>query len=169
MLCHKCPHQAEIDRLREICSSCSDREIEKPNGSSLGTAIHIGAMKHPDDFCNTTYHARADVRGSDEKLTPLPEEVETRILDELEAFMRLSFINQILLVWILRGESLSEFARLDWVPRSGKADENLTRQAIRCRVESIKNRCPTLAEVVQKMVRLNSVNRKKREGKICTK
>lgn len=157
MLCHKCPHQKEIERLRTMCCSCSTREIDNPNGRNR-TFVSMDAMPNPEGLVGGVYK-RADVPPSGEAATALPPEVEMRLRDELASFLRLSFLNQLLLVWIMRGESAAEFGRLDWLPKAGRARGMITRQAVNERIATLKKTCPGIAGAISQMVRLNSGNR----------
>lgn len=169
MLCHKCPHSAEIERLRGICSACveNDHEVDKPHGlGGKRVMVHLDAMKNADGVVETLEKRVDKVSRTGEALTPLPREVEGRLLAELAAFMRLDFVNQILLVWILRGESLSEFARLGLPSGMRVEKDGMSRQAIRKRVEVIRREMPSVEKVIGQMVRLNGVNRGKAAGKV---
>lgn len=159
MLCHKCPHQLEIDRLRGICCACSDRQIDRPpSAGGKRRLVSLDAMPNPEGIVGGLY-ARMDVPRSDGLATPLPADVEMRLREELEAFMRLSFLNQLLLLWVLRGGSAAEFGRLDWLPQSGRENGMLTRQAVNERLKTLKKTCPGIAGVICQMVKLNSGNR----------
>lgn len=163
MLCHKCPHQKEIDRLRKICCACSgvsDKPFADHRAGNRRRIISIDAMQDAGGIVGRHY-ARADVGPSGEKVTTLPTDVEMRLRDELASFMRLSFMNQLLLVWLMRGESAAEFARLDWLPKAGRDNGMLTRQAVNERITTLKRTCPGIAEAIAQMVKLNSGNRGK--------
>ena len=166
MLCHKCPHSAEIARLREICSHCSDAEIEHPSGIGHGNAlVSLDNMVDAESIIArqslNLYKAR-----SDETHTKLPFEVEKRLRDELASFMSLSFLNQMLLIWILRGESLSEFSRMDWLPKEAReAGGFISRQAVYLRVKTLKREMPSIISMLEQMVALNSGMRNRQKVK----
>jgi hypothetical protein len=169
MLCHKCPYSAEIERLRGICSACvaNDHEVDQPHGlGGKRVMVHLDAMKNADGVVETLEKRVDKVPRGGEALTPLPREVEGRLLAELAAFMRLDFVNQILLVWILRGESLSEFARLGLPRGVSEGKDGMSKQAIRKRVEVIRGEMPSVEKVILQMVRLNGVNRGKAAEKV---
>ena len=163
MLCHKCPHSAEIARLREICMKCSDKDVESQPGIGFGNSlVSIDNMVDPEPLLHKQAITPRTERDG-EPLTQLPPEVEMRLRDELASFMRLSFLNQMLLIWIMRGENLSEFSRMDWLPKGAKEGGFISRQAVFERVGTLKSTMPELAGVIEQMVALNSGARHKRK------
>ena len=162
MLCHKCPHQREILRLQKICCACSDKEIEKPSGKGKVT-VSMDAMTNVEGLVGGQYKIAKTTRTASENgpTSALPPDIEMRLRDELAAFLRLSYMNQMLLVWILRGGGLSEFSRLDWIPKAGRKNGFITRQAVDERVRTLKNSCPNIALVIEQMIKLNSGSRGK--------
>lgn len=161
MLCHKCPHSAEIARLRDICMKCSDKEIECQSGIGFGNSkVSLDNMVDPDAILHRDA-LKLPTGGEEKSLTHLPPEVEMRLRDELAAFLRLSFLNQMLLIWIMRGENLSEFSRMDWLPKGAKEGGFISRQAVCERVETLKSTMPDLVGVLEQMIALNSGARHK--------
>lgn len=159
MLCHKCPHSKEIERLTKICSECSDKEIENPSGEGR-VKVSIDAMCDPSGLYDEL-RAKPVQEAEERRPTSLPPEVEARLREELAQFLRLSYLNQMLLVWIMRGGSLAEFGRMEWLPK-GVADRGfVTRQAMNERLATIKKTCPDIAGVIEQMVRANSGSRGK--------
>ena len=161
MLCHKCPHSAEIERLRETCLACLRRAEEaQRNGHGRNRGIDNLSNKgrrvesidaYPDRDMPLERRIRPVAPSGGERLTSLPLEVETRLREKLAAFMRLSFLNQMLLIWILRGGTLSEFARMGWIPKKG-----IRRQSVAQRVEVLKRNSPEMADMIQAMIALNA-------------
>jgi hypothetical protein len=170
MLCHKCPHAAEIARLRDICMKCSDREIEHPSGIGYGNSlVSLDAMVDAEAIINKQA-VKTPTSSCDETHTKLPFEVEKRLRDELASFLSLSFLNQMLLIWILRGESLSEFSRMDWLPKEIKGGNGfITRQTVFERVKTLKRNMPSIATAIEQMIALNSGSRNKQKVKSSKK
>lgn len=178
MLCHKCPHQREINRLRELCCQCVARDAERAkkgkstemdNPSGKGhTTVSLDAMQEPEGILRQSA-AYDPTRVPSEPVTLLPEDVEMRLRSELASFLRLSFMNQMLLIWVMRGESLSEFSRLDWLPKGAKSKGFLTRQAAGERIDTLKKNCPGIAGVIEQMIALNSGNRGRTKQKLYPK
>ncbi len=162
MLCHKCPHQKEIERLQSICCSCCEKHGDKlPGAGGDRRVVSLDAMVNPEGLVGGLYERldKAPPRADDDPLTTLPPDVEERLRGEIAAFLRLSFVNQILLLWVLRGESLAEFGRLDWLPAAGREFGQITRQAANERVATICKTCPGIARAVRDMVKINAGNR----------
>ena len=91
-----------------------------------------------------------------ETATPLPPDVETRLREELERFMTLSFTNKMLLCWIMSGNSLATFSRMDWLPKGVKVSGSISRQAVDERVRTLKRHMPGLEKFIEQLVKMNS-------------
>ena len=127
MLCHKCPHSAEISRLREACLACLKRdEGAQSRGKGRNRGIDNLSNKgrcvesidaYPDPDIVLERRIRTDTGARAERVTALPPDAEERLRDALAGFLRLKFIDQMLLVWLLRGGTVSSFARMEWMPQ----------------------------------------------------
>ena len=176
MLCHKCPHSAEIARLRESCLNCLKRDEEAQrrgrgpnrgidNLSNKGRSVEsIDAYPCPDMALER--RIRPATRAEDERLTPLPPDAEERLRETLAGFLRLKFIDQMLLVWLMRGGTVSSFARMEWMP----AKVGIRRQTAAAHVERLKRGMPGLADMIQGMIAANAPsgsrkNCRKRKGR----
>lgn len=178
MLCHKCPHSAEISRLRESCLKCLKRDEEARRGghgknrgidnlSNKGRSFEsIDAYPDPDMVLER--RIRTATRSKGERLTPLPPDAEERLREALAGFLRLTFIDQMLLVWLLRGGTISSFARMEWMPQK----VGIKRQTAAAHVERLKRDMPRLADMIQGLIdanapsgsRKNCRRRKRRKG-----
>ena len=162
MLCHKCPHSAEIARLRESCIKCLKRDEEAhrrgrgqnrgiANLSSKGRCFEsIDAYPDPDMVLER--RVRTAGRSGTERLTSLPPDAEERLREVLGGFIRLKFIDQMLLVWILRGGTVSSFARMEWMP----SKVGIRRQTAAAHVDRLKRGLPDLADMIQGLIAANA-------------
>ena len=157
--CYNCPRTAEIERLRDICLRCKSANDCDRNGRHRFTprTVSIDAMKRGDGDGILGRCAVMPRHGSaDETHTQLPPEVETRLRDRLAAFQGLSFVNKILVVWLMGGGSLAEFSRMEWLPKGVKPKGTISRQAVRMHIRTLKRQMPELDGFISSMVRLNS-------------
>ena len=162
MLCHKCPHSAEISRLREACLACLKRdEGAQSRGKGRNRGIDNLSNKgrcvesidaYPDPDIVLERRIRTDTGARAERVTALPPDAEERLRDALAGFLRLKFIDQMLLVWLLRGGTVSSFARMEWMPQK----VGIRRQTAAAHVERLKRDMPRLADLIQGLIAANA-------------
>lgn len=164
--CYNCPHQKEIDRLREVCLGCqSMRDCDHYPSRT----VSIDAMKRGDgDGILRRQGVEVRHATSGENLTPLPPDAETRLREKLAHFQSLAFINKILLVWLMGGGGLAEFSKMEWLPKCVRQKGSMSRQAVKLHVRTLKRQMPELEKFVQSMVDMNSGNRSA-ENRKCQK
>lgn len=148
-LCYRCGHANEPDRLKH-CLKCSDADINRFPSKT----VSLDAMLRPDGLVHRD-RVKAAGDAKRESIPLLPPAIEMRLLDGLAGFMRLSFINQMLLIWILRGESLSDFGRMEWMPEVMRRDGSLSRQAVYNRLDTLKKAVPHLASAIERLAHLS--------------
>ena len=148
-LCHSCKHANDPGRLKH-CLKCSDADI----GRFPSRTVSLDAMPRPDELVHRD-RVRASGEAKAESIPNLPPDVEMRLRDGLAGFMRLSFINQMLLIWVLRGESLADFGRMEWLPSVMKRDGFLSRQAVYNRLDTLKKAMPHMAKAIERLARLS--------------
>ena len=148
-LCHRCKHAQDPDRLKH-CLKCSGADIDR----FPSRTVSLDAMPRPDEL---VHRDRVRVAGEAKRqsISTLPPEIEMRLRDGLAGFMRLSFINQMLLIWVLRGESLADFGRMEWMPPVMKRDGFLSRQAVYNRLDTLKKAMPHMAKAIERLARLS--------------
>lgn len=112
--CHKCPHDAEIARLREICVKCKrcNGDLLKVGGD--WTRVSIDAARDeacaskilsmtPADYAPHIPSARSRVN--------VPASVLPYLLRIVEPVTRLNDTDLLLLAAMMKGERLTDFAR----------------------------------------------------------
>ncbi len=162
MTCHSCPHDAEIARLRAICSKCelgdkcavsgtysldnmTDGAIETGElrakiaaGVSMVTTFNPDGMDEPpaDDAAGRA-------------VPSMPESAEEYVLELLRRFAALTLADVLVVHGFLRGWGIVRMA-----DRYGES-----KQAISARVRSALKRNPWLAELARSRIRRNAQER----------
>lgn len=155
--CYNCPNTREIERLRDMCLNCPAMADCDHYPSRT---VSMDAMKRGDgDRCLAKRSVEFSYAPHSESHTHLPPDVETLLYEKLAAFQGLSFINKILMVWLLGGGNLAEFSKMRWLPSCVRPQGTISRQAVREHIRTLKKRIPELDLFIAKMVKLNSGSR----------
>ena len=118
--CHKCPHNAEIRRLRETCIACVRKGGNKCDDVNCGRWHHVsldamggetyGNMSPPPDYTPRAPSPPSRVR--------VPAEVLPYLVKAFEPMTRLTDREASLLAAMMRGETQIEIARRTGVTKA---------------------------------------------------
>ena len=136
--CHKCPHDAEIARLREICVKCKrcNGDLLKVGGG--WTRVSIDAARDeacaskilsmtPADYAPHIPSARSRVN--------VPDSVLPYLLRIVEPVTRLNDTDLLLLAAMMKGERITDFARRTGVTLAPEAGSQRLRNVINKEVD----------------------------------
>ena len=111
--CHKCPHNAEIERLRETCLGCKrcDGDLVRLSGLSRVSIDAAGDEACAEKMLSMRSPDYSPGEPSPRSRVDVPEKLLPYLLRIVEPVSQLKDEDVLLIVAMMRGERLTDIAR----------------------------------------------------------